>query len=114
MPYTPQSGLPFQSGSDTSHDAAIRAELFAQPQCRKYLDWLIACGPTGGTDKEAHRGTGIARASICCRRMELKAQGLIADAGLRREGCTAWRVLPVDLNVVRDTSPRGAYRRKGQ
>lgn len=94
MPYArpAQQELPWQAGSDTSHDAAVAADGFANHQRARYFQWLRDRGEWGGTDKEAHAALGIERSSLCCRRMELRRQGRVEKTEMRREGCAVFRV----------------------
>lgn len=93
MPFldSAQQAFPWQSGSDTSRDAAVAAQGFGPRQREQYWDWLERRGELGGTDAEAAAALGFPRSSICPRRNELKAR--ILDTGLRRGGCTVWRAL---------------------
>jgi len=94
MPYADpvNYALPFISNSETSREAAVTAKSFAPTQLDRYFTWLLAQGSRGGTDKEASAALGIARMSLCCRRMELKRAGLIEQTGYKRDGCAAVRV----------------------
>lgn len=92
MGYLSQSGLPFQN-HDASRDAAVRAEAFAAPQLRLYLNFLIAKGEHGATDREAEEQIPMRRSSICARRNELVRDGLVKDVGIRRQGCGVWAVV---------------------
>lgn len=92
MPYASVNReLPFASGSDTSHEAAVQAESFAANQRTRYFIWLLSKGTYGGTDAEAEVELSMRRSSVCARRNELKAKGSVFNSGVRRGGCTAWR-----------------------
>lgn len=93
MPYIDavQRALPWQSGSDTSHDAAAAARSFSGRQRQMYLDWLRAKGPIGGTDAEAEVELAMRRSSVCARRNELL--GVIYKTAWRRFGCAVWMAL---------------------
>jgi hypothetical protein len=108
MPYldTANQALPFQAGSDTSHDAAVEAQAFAGTQQARYLAWLTSKGAHGGTDAEAEAELGMRRQSICARRGELMKRGAVGprgwtygdtdrphDAHVRRGGCAVWRAV---------------------
>lgn len=85
--------LPFQSGSETSHDAAVAAKEFNGRQQTQYREWLERKGEHGGTDKEAEQELKMARSSICARRGELKKAGRVIDTETRRGGCAVWRLI---------------------
>ena len=66
MPYLDVNyALPFQSGSGTSRDAALRARQFVGKQGLAVLAWFQARDVVGGTQKECSAALGIARASVC-------------------------------------------------
>ena len=67
MPYLQPASyeLPFQSQSDTSREAAKRAEAFVGPQGADVLRWFLERGARGGTQREASEALGISRASMC-------------------------------------------------
>lgn len=92
MPYADpiQPALPYQSGSETSRQAAIEMESHADTQRARYFQWLLSKGEAGGTDIEAADELGIKRQSLCPRRMELRARNLIFNSGRRRNSCTVW------------------------
>lgn len=91
MPHiTVNAELPFQSDSDTSHDAAVAAECFAASQRSRYFVWLLGKREHGGTDAEAEHELQMRRSSVCARRNELRAKNLVSKTGRRRGGCTVW------------------------
>lgn len=93
MPYT-NLGLPWAPQSDTSHQAAKRAELFFTDQQRKVLVDVKAQGFYGSTQKECHARTGIARAALAPRFKELTDGGhFLKSAVERREGCAVYRAV---------------------
>lgn len=93
MPYLLPAtrALPFQSGSETSHDAALGARTFSGDQERRYFEWLRARGAYGATDAEAALGTGIRLSSICARRNRLVSAGLVERTDQRRARGAVWR-----------------------
>lgn len=95
MPYADSANgeLPFQTGSDTSHDAAVAAKAFNGRQQTQYREWLALKGEDGGTDKEAAKELEMERSSICARRGELKKAGRVIDTERRRSGCAVWRLI---------------------
>lgn len=92
MPYTANHTLPYASGSDTSQAAAERAESFFTEQQRKVLADVRAQGFYGSTQKECHARTGIARAALAPRFLELLTAGhLYKSAVDRRDGCAVYK-----------------------
>lgn len=93
MPYIDSANreLPFQSGSDTSHAAALRAQSFVGRQGVKVLLWFEGRGERGGTQKEAAEALGIGRPSVCARVNALEQQGRLVKTTLRRGGCAVYR-----------------------
>lgn len=92
MPYADpaQHALPWQSGSDTSHEAA-RAARGKAAMDRERLRCLYVSHPVHGvTDHEAHEATGLDINVICARRNELKAVNLGRRMGHRGVPVTAW------------------------
>lgn len=83
---------PFQSGSDTSRDAAKRAEKFIGQQGADVLRWFIERGARGGTQREASEALGISRASMCARVHAIEACGWVIKSvtGERRQGCKVY------------------------
>ena len=94
MPYLKSASyeLPFASGSDTSRDAAIRAERFVGAQGRAVYDWWLLQGEHGATQREASAAMGIERASICARVNELEKQERLTRTLDRRAGCVVYKV----------------------
>ena len=94
MPYLDVNyALPFQSGSDTSRDAALRAKQFVGRQGLAVLAWFEARVLHGGTQKECAAALGIARASVCARVRALEQCGQLMKWSIatRREGCVVYR-----------------------
>lgn len=91
MPYT-NAGLPFQSQSDTSRDAALAVERFVGEQGETVYAWLAE--RPDGTQKEASASLGIGRPSICARFHALEAAGRIVKLKHRRDGCAVYIVRP--------------------
>jgi hypothetical protein len=92
MPYAdpPNYELPFQSGSDTSRDAALKARDFIGKQGRDVLAWFTVRALNGGTQMEASAALGIARASICARVHALEKVGKLRKTDERRQGCAVY------------------------
>jgi hypothetical protein len=82
---------------DTSHAAAVEAQAFSKTQRERLREYSDARGDEGWTDHEAHLALGIERASLCLRRSELMAAGLVERKdGSKRKGphramCQVWR-----------------------
>lgn len=95
MPYADPANfeLPFQSGSDTSHDAAVKAQKFVGKQGIDVLAWFLERGEFGGTQKECHDRTGIERSSICARVNALEKVGNLVKTNERRDGCAVYRAV---------------------
>lgn len=83
--------LPFESGSDTSRDAAERAKGFVGRQGRLVLDWITDQGNYGATQKEVSAALAIDRASVCARVHALDKRGDLLKTTERREGCSVYR-----------------------
>lgn len=90
MPYT-QAGLPYAPQSDTSRDAATRAQKFVGKQGIEVLAWFQGRGGHGGTQKEASQALDIDRASICARVNALEKVGNLVKTSQRRDGCAVYR-----------------------
>jgi hypothetical protein len=97
MPYLDvNQQLPFQSGSETSREAAVRARSFVGPQGEQVYaviaKWSWDPG-YGRTQKEIAEAEGLPRASVCARVRALEQQGRIEKIpGVKRDGCAAYRV----------------------
>ncbi len=93
MPYvdvlTPE--LPFQSGSDTSREAAVKARDFVGPQGEQVLAWFRSRGVDGGTMKEAEKEIPMQRASVCARVSALEKRGDLMKTTERRNKCAVYR-----------------------
>jgi hypothetical protein len=82
--------LPFQSSSDTSHDAAVAAQDFVGKQGEVVYRWFVG-KRSGATQKEASDALGIARASMCARVRALEMAGRLVKTAARRDGCAGLR-----------------------
>lgn len=92
MPYLSQTyDLPFQSHSDTSREAAVRAAKFVGVQGEQVFRWLAE--RRNGTQKECSQALGIGRPSCCARFRALEAAGRIVKVRERRDGCQAYEVV---------------------
>lgn len=92
MPYTAgQPSLPWQAGSATSHDAAMKAQGFSGEQAYRVLGFLRWCGAGGATQKEAEHSLQIGRPSLCARFRELEQAGQIMKTAERRQGCAVYK-----------------------
>jgi hypothetical protein len=92
MPYLDAQGaLPYQHGSDTSRDAALRAQAFIGQQGQDVLTWIASHGEAGATQKEASAALGIGRPSLCARFNALEQTGAIVKTTARRGGCYVYR-----------------------
>lgn len=87
-------GEPYAAGSDTSHEAAIRAQKWAGPQGVKVYRWIVDRGQYGGTQKEAQRLIPIGQSSACGRFKALEDAGAIEKTSAHREGCIVYRAVP--------------------
>jgi hypothetical protein len=84
---------PYAKGSDTSKAAAIQAQTFSAAQRRDVFAWIQRQGEHGGTQKECHDATGIERASLCPRFLELVTAKAIVKTDERRGGCFVYRAV---------------------
>lgn len=84
---------PYQRGSDTSRDAAIRAQAFVGEQGATVYAWIASQGAHGGTQKEAERALGIGRPSLCARFRALELTSAILKTGERRGSCVVYRAM---------------------
>lgn len=84
--------LPFDSASDTSRDAAVRAERFVCAQGLEVLHWMQDQGAHGATQKEASDALRIGRPSICARFHALEKRGALVKTTQRRDGCAVYQV----------------------
>jgi len=93
MPYlNTVPSLPFQSHSDTSRDAAIRAARIAGPQSATVLGWFSVKGAHGGTQRECSEQCGYGRASVAARVNALEHAGLLVKTAARRDACFVYKV----------------------
>ena len=84
---------PYQRGSATSKDAAIRAQDFVGEQGQRVLIWIAKQGEHGATQREAAAALTIGRPSIAARFNALAGTHAILKTGTRREGCAVYRVI---------------------
>lgn len=91
MPYLDPANyeLPFASKSDTSRDAALKAQRFVGKQGIEVLAWFMAQGERGGTQKECERA-GFTRSSVCARVNALEKVGNLMKTEQRRDGCAVY------------------------
>lgn len=87
------TSAPFQRGSDTSKEAAVKALAFVAEQGWKVLAWIEAQGEHGATQKEAEAALDIGRPSLCARFRALEQTSMILKTGKRRQGCRVYRVM---------------------
>lgn len=99
MPYVQpaQQALPWQSGSETSHEAAMAAGECAVTQRQKVYSFLARHGRRGATDEEIEQALSMRRSSVCARRNELVKARQVEDSGcttLSASGLrvTLWRI----------------------
>lgn len=92
MPYADPAHqwLPFQSGSDTSHDAAVAATQSAATQRERMTALYRRHVFTGLTDHEMQEHTGLAINVINARRNELHAVKIGRRMGPHGVHVTAW------------------------
>lgn len=91
MPYTAtQPILPWQAGSETSHEAAVHAKAFAGEQQQRVYRYLQSVD--GATQKACSEVLGIGRPSIAARFRELEQLGMISKTLQRRAGCCVYSV----------------------
>lgn len=90
MPYT-TDGVPYQSGSATSYDAAVSLAPTRAKKTARYLA-ALADGPL--TDHEAAERIGVPLSSICSIRSSVKAAIVREGARLGPYGkaCATWRL----------------------
>jgi len=92
MPYADPSNheLPFQSGSETSYEAAKRANDFVGEQGAEVLHWLQDQGLHGATQKEVAAALDLGRPSVCARVHALEKRGDLQKTEGRRDGCAVY------------------------
>jgi hypothetical protein len=89
----PSTGLSERT-HDASERAALRLGLLRADNLRgRVYRYLCARGFRGATDNEIIVALGMKGSTERPRRIELWRMGLIEDSGLRRDGCTVWRVV---------------------
>lgn len=93
MPYLDPASyeLPFQSDSDTSRAAAVKARDFVGRQGIKVLCWFEDQGQHGGTQKECAAALGLGRPSVCARVNALERHGVVVKTTARRDGCAVYK-----------------------
>ena len=89
-PQTPE--LPFQSGSETSHEAAVKASKFVGRQGERVWEWFWD-RPEGATQREASEALGISRASVCARVRALELAGRLVKTVRRRNACSVYQAV---------------------
>jgi hypothetical protein len=94
MPYAQPDlfDAPYQSASDTSRDAAVKARDFVGEQGKRVLAWVEERGAYGATTKEAEAEMPIQRASACARFRALQLRGDLIKTAERRVGCAVYVV----------------------
>lgn len=91
MPYLdPQRELPWQSGSQTSHDAAVRHRNRAATQQAWVSGYVRYRGEDGATQRECSEALGFGRPSCCARFRALELAGQIVKTARRRHGCAVY------------------------
>lgn len=93
MPYLDASySLPFASGSDTSHAAAVRSRHFIGQQGEDVWRFVAICGARGATQKEIAASLQLGRPSVCARTRALELAGRLVKTTQRRAGCAVYLV----------------------
>lgn len=82
--------LPFQSGSETSHDAAVAARAFVGQQGARVYAFIVACGVFGATQREIADRLNIGRPSVCARVRALEQCRDVRKTERRRDGCAVY------------------------
>ena len=77
-------GIPYQSGSETSYEAAKLIKKKAPNLRERVMEYIVTQGMRGATDYEIHVGTGIRYSTVNPRRNELEKAGRIIKTGKRR------------------------------
>lgn len=90
MPYT-TDGLPFQSSSDTSRDAALAAQKFVGQQGQTVLAWFQSV--EDGTQRECSTALNISRASMAARVNALETLGQLRRTDRRRDACACYEAV---------------------
>lgn len=90
-----QDGLPFATGSSTSHKAAVSAAVNRKTKTARYLRLLATCGPQ--TDHEAAGALQLPLSSICSIRNNVVDCGLVVRGVDERsspygKACATWRL----------------------
>lgn len=89
------ASTPYQRHSETSLEAAVKAEPNAHTQLYRVLEQLRACPGSGLTDEEMQTKLGMNPSTQRPRRVDLVSRGLVVDSGrtrLTRSGrkATVW------------------------
>lgn len=87
----PPSHTPYQRGSETSRDAALRAQGFVCVQGMKVYAWIVSRQERGATQKEAEVALVIGRPSLAARFNALEQRGWIRKTDQRRGGCAVYQ-----------------------
>jgi DNA-binding MarR family transcriptional regulator len=92
MPYLDPANhqLPFQSGSETSRDAAVKAQRFVGKQGADVLHFLEWAGDCGATQREIAEALHIGRPSVCARVRALEQCGDVVKTPARRQNCAVY------------------------
>ena len=86
-----QQRLPYQSGSDTSHDAAVMVGVTGRADTQRLvMAALYRAHRAGLTDAEMAHHTGYQISAICARRNELGCVALGRRMGPHGVMVTAW------------------------
>ena len=95
MPYLDSASydLPFQSGSDTSREAALQARSFIGVQGIRVLRWFEDRGARGGTQKECAEALSLGRPSVCARVHALEHAGALYKTRLTRARCAVYMTI---------------------
>ncbi len=96
MPYIDLLSLvPYQSGSETSREAASRVKDFVGEQGERVLTWLRERGTHGATQREAAEELFLdpgKRPSMCARFRALELRGDLINTRAKRNGCAVYVV----------------------
>lgn len=104
------TSTPYQIGSDTSKDAAKKAQDFVCEQGWKVYGWLQKQGERGGTQKEAAGKLGLGRPSLCARFRALEQGKWIVKTEHRRAGCAVYVSKTCAESSARDKDGRPKQR----
>lgn len=90
MPDTAQGQLPYAPQSETSLEAAKRADRFVWQQGLRVLHFLQGAGACGATQKEIAHALAIGRPSVCARVRALETHGRVWKTTARRGHCAVY------------------------